>query len=715
MKNIWVYDIETYPNCFLAYFFNISTFSWLKFEISDRVNDEEKFIEFLYSGIHNNTLKLIGFNCINFDYPVLHHTVLSRKGNDACSIYKIAKRTIEEEYSAIWDNKTLIPQLDLFKIWHYDNKNKSTSLKWLEFAMRSPDVRDLPYAVGSMLTHEEMDELALYCKHDVAETYKFYLQSLKHIEIRQFYSKLENINLINASEIRMSKEIFSKHLAQHMNMNIWDVKKLRTYRKTVNIKDIIFDYLVFEDPINNKALDIYKNYIWYDTTGMSKAKAKSLAIKFQIPYKNVIREYAEGGLHSFSVDSYRFKSNNDYILIDVDFASYYPHISFRNNLHPEHIPGEVFNKLYEGFYIERQNYPKSDPRNYVLKIILNGSYGLSKDKFSMLYDPKWQLAICINGQLILTLLTEKLFKVIPDSEIIFENTDGAMYKIPRSALNAVNAVVKEVEEITSIPLEVQECEEIIARDVNNYINIIDHNKIKFKGVFEIDRDFHKNHSKRIVAIALANYFINNIDIEYTIKNHLNNTKYDFCENYGIYDFCHGVKMTGSNVLFKREYNENLYKKYGKKQKEELVNSFGYTEICKDLYIRKTVNGMIGNKLLNIFKICLYKSTIIKEEKLSKMNRYYVSNTGSQLIKKLPPLDPKDVAFRNAYKKKYPDEDNTIIDNIDIEVPARETNIEAGYLCTVFNKYQKQDNYNINYDYYINECNKIINLFYVQTK
>jgi hypothetical protein len=42
---------------------------------------------------------------------------------------------------------------------------------------------------------------------------------------------------------------------------------------------------------------------------------------------------------------------------------------------------------------------------------------------------------------------------------------------------------------------------------------------------------------------------------------------------------------------------------------------------------------------------------------------------------------------------------------------RESNIEAGWLITVFNKYLQKSmkDYNINYRYYINECNKIIDI------
>lgn len=120
--NIWIYDIETYPNCFQIVFYNIKTFKWKVFEISDRLNEEEKLKEFLKSGI-----SLIGFNNINFDYPLLHHTLLKNKTNTAQEIFEVAETIINSKYSAIWDNQVKIPQLDLYKIWHYDNKNKATS------------------------------------------------------------------------------------------------------------------------------------------------------------------------------------------------------------------------------------------------------------------------------------------------------------------------------------------------------------------------------------------------------------------------------------------------------------------------------------------------------------------------------------------------------------------------------------------------------------
>lgn len=654
-RKLYIYDLETYPNLFLAVFKNVDTKKIEIFEISDRKNELASLRRFL----DQKGLRLIGFNNINFDYPLLHSTILNKWFNcTSGQIFKKAQEIISADYSAIRYKEVIIPQLDLYKIWHYDNKNKATSLKWLEYAMREDNVEDLPYNVGSVLSEQQMDHVVEYCINDINATESFYKKSTKHIELRKYYTKHEGIDLMNASEIRMSKEIFAKYLSKEMGESTWDIKKLRTNRKSVDIKDVVFDYIDFDDEINQQMLKRFKSYTWYDTTHMSKKDKEKSKISFNVRYQNVVREYAIGGLHSFGKPGI-YESDNEYILLDVDFASYYPHLSFKNGLHPAHIPAKIFNKIYENFYFERKKYPKSDPRNYVLKIVLNGSYGLSKDRSSFLYDPKWQLEICINGQLLLTLLTEKIIKNCKkDVQIIFENTDGAMYRIHRSDYNLLTEACKEVEKLSKIPLEIQECKKIIARDVNNYINIIDDKNIKFKGCFEIDRDYHKNHSKRIVPITLGNYYIHGCDIVSTIKNHLKGTKYDFAENYGIFDFCHGVKMIGQNKLYKREI-----------QGVEIVDT-----------------------------------------ELRKMNRYYVSNDGYELIKKLPPLEKNKLTSTDKMKLASPNQINIfdfIEDNITIEPSNRETNIEAGWKCILYNKHDQNTNYDINYDYYVNEVNKII--------
>jgi len=62
--------------------------------------------------------------------------------------------------------------------------------------------------------------------------------------------------------------------------------------------------------------------------------------------------------------------------------------------------------------------------------------------------------------------------------------------------------------------------------------------LKLKGCFEIDKEFHKDPSMKIVPIALKEYFVNGIPIEQTIRNHKN-----------IYDFCLRLKINHSSKAF----------------------------------------------------------------------------------------------------------------------------------------------------------------------
>lgn len=720
---LYTFDIECFGNFFFILFKNYKTKNFISFEISDRIDETTELLDFIRK---NQQSQFCGFNIVNYDYPLLHNTILTGKRLNPYQIKSISDDIISNEKSAIKPNLVKLKLIDLFKVWHYDNKNKSTSLKWLEFAMRMDSVEDLPYPHYKNLSSDEMDRVIEYCHHDVNATELFLSKSLKQLTLRKEYTAIENEYMMNYSEIAISKAVFGKALAKEMGISRFELNGLRTPRTEVKIEEIIFDYIKFNDPINQKALNLFKSKVWrYD-----KDQEKALeSIKFTIPYKNVIREFAEGGLHSFGKPGI-YETNDDWILIDVDYASYYPHITFKNKLHPEHIPEALFNKIYEGFYIDRKKYSKKDVRNYVLKIILNGSYGLSKDKYSFLYDPKWQLQICINGQLILAMLTERIFeKCIHQPTIIFENTDGAMYRIHRSDLDLLKDACDEIAAIVNIPLETQECKKIIIRDVNNYINVINDNDIKFKGCFEIDRDFHKNHSKRIVPLSLANYFINGVLPEETIKGHLYNNdvvkvikdydkeskKVTYYKAYGLFDYLIGSKMTGKNVLHEREkFDLKKISNLTDSEVETLINILK-SGMDRDAINNYLLEGITDNR--SLLETFLRNNKYYLDKPLSKTNRYVVVNEGIELIKKLPPLEKSFMTSTDKHKTKVnPFQmnlfDDSGLEDVKIDPEDRESNLEVGFKCQVLNVINDSITNgirdNINHDYYIAECYKIIN-------
>ena len=193
---------------------------------------------------------------------------------------------------------------------------------------------------------------------------------------------------------------------------------------------------------------------------------------------------------------------------------------------------------------------------------------MSNDDYSYLKDRQFTLAICINGQLSLTMLFEKLLLNIPNSKLLVVNTDGFEMLIPREYEETYYNICKWWEEITQLELEFADYKKIIARDVNSYLAIYTNGKTKCKGAFEFENiPLHKDKSHNIIPLAIYNYFVKGISIEDTIYNHRN-----------IFDFCAGVKAKKSDKkgysYYELHYLENgkLVKKKLSKYCEQVIRT-----------------------------------------------------------------------------------------------------------------------------------------------
>lgn len=141
-----IYDLETYPNCFLMAAEHADMpFKWL-FEISDFRNDMVELIQFC-DWIRQSDGTMIGFNNVGFDYPVLHE--LLRSGiADPARLYAKAIAIIQSQddnrfQHMVFPSDRLVRQLCLMRLHHFDNRARATSLKALEFNMRMDNISDL--------------------------------------------------------------------------------------------------------------------------------------------------------------------------------------------------------------------------------------------------------------------------------------------------------------------------------------------------------------------------------------------------------------------------------------------------------------------------------------------------------------------------------------------------------------------------------------------
>src|SRR3990167_9974491 len=133
----FIYDLETYPNCFLFSAEHAEApFRW-QYEISDWRDDSQAIMGFLY-WLKSQNARMVGFNNIGFDYPVLHTLIRMGKA-DAKTLYDKALAIIESQsfdgggnerwVHQVFPSDRFIEQLELFKIDHFDNRAKGTSLK----------------------------------------------------------------------------------------------------------------------------------------------------------------------------------------------------------------------------------------------------------------------------------------------------------------------------------------------------------------------------------------------------------------------------------------------------------------------------------------------------------------------------------------------------------------------------------------------------------
>jgi len=541
MQQNWVYDYETLVNCFIAVFQHYKNEDDRKvFVIWNDRNDLDALYEFYMESINNKSWH-ISYNGLSFDaqitqyiinnYPQLKTESAPKVAN---ILYKYAQDIIQrsdrKEFLDYPPHKLYIRQIDLFKMNHWDNPAKSSSLKWLQYSMDWINVEEMPVGHYEIVNDQAtIDTIISYCINDVRSTSRVLILSKEQLALRQSLTKEYDINLYNASEPRISKELFAYFLCKKLSMDKKTLKALRTPRPFIALNDVILPTIKFKTPEFNSVLDYFRNQVIVNTKG---------SLSYSINYKGVTTDYGLGGIHGARTAGI-YEATPGYTIMTSDVTSFYPNLAIRNGFHPEHLPKKEFCELYEWFFDERKKIPKTDPKNYVYKIILNSTYGLSNDENSFLYDPRFTMQITINGQLQLSMLYEMLSE-IPGCIPLMQNTDGLEMMIPVAYKDRYLEICKEWETLTSLQLEHDEYQKMIIADVNNYIAVYKNGKTKCKGRFEWEdlekkkvAVLHKNKSFLIIPKAIYAYFVNGIKPE------------DFlAANRNFYDYCAGAKAKG---------------------------------------------------------------------------------------------------------------------------------------------------------------------------
>ena len=441
----------------------------------------------------------------------------------------------------------------------YDTMLSTYSLKQLEgFMGNEIKETDVPFDIDRKLTEKELEETIKYCKSDVYNTMEVFMKTVN--EFNAILNLIQTfklpINYISKTKAQLSAIILgcNKHKwNDEFDITIVDTLKIGKYKP-------ILEWF--------KQCKFYDENFKYDVAG--------------VPHK-----FGIGGVHG-AKEKYHGKG----LIIHVDVTSYYPSLMIeyglltRNCSYPE-----KFKEIYDTRVQLKKEGKKKEQAPY--KIVLNGTYGICKDKLSLAYDPRQANNVCINGQLLLIDLIDKL-EVIEGFELIQSNTDGLIVKIPDTdeAFNQLDDICYEWEQRTRMGLGFDFIDEIWQGDVNNYIFRDVDGKLERKGGY-VKELSELDNNLPIVNKAIVDYITKDIPIETTINtcNELKQFQM-ICKITGKYKcLIHGDKVLSERCVrvfaSKKLTDGGLYKLHNNKNKPD---KFPSTPLNCFLY-NDDVNGV----------------------------------------------------------------------------------------------------------------------------
>lgn len=681
-----VYDVESFPNLFSLHAEGLYSDFSSTWEISPW-RDDRQYLFTWFNYLHQTQTGMIGFNNLFYDYSLIHWLYKNPQAS-VDDIYQFSQNLINNSNrfgNTIWPRDRFAPQIDLFKIYHFDNKAKTTNLKALQINMRSENVVESAVPFGTVLTKDQIDnDVIPYNKHDVQETKKFAIHSIDAIKFRASMIDQFGMEVLNWNDTKIGENILIDKIGRDVCMPKGaDGRrtKRQTIRTSVPLKDVIFPYISFNHPELQRVHSYLMEQVLTPDELVDPDSGEIIlgdSIKTKGAFKGLKAHvggidfcFGTGGIHA-SVAAQHVRSGDGYIIRDIDVASLYPSIAIVNRLAPEHL-GDAFIEPYASLPAERKVWQKKKGKKCTeansLKLGGNGAYGKSNDKFSCLFDPKFTMTVTVNGQLMLAMLGEYLAN-IPTLQLIQLNTDGITYRIHKDYLSQAQEIERQWQAMTCLVLEDVEYSDMFIRDVNNYIAVPvaepgrnESPALKLKGAYwhpeggenyhasvsaQQPPAWHKDLGNLISIKAAVNAMVYGIDPEAFIRLHGDP-----------FDFMLRVKVGRADVL--------------------------------------TLGG----------------------EEIQRNTRYYVARDGRRMVKTSPPAKGAkvgDFKRRNGItdseyeriKREVGDVwDERIHTKNKSRYEMRETQIQAGYLVEECNDSNKFDWNRVDYSYYIAEAKKLI--------
>lgn len=497
------YDFEVFKHDWLAVFIDVTR---KKEHVIINSPDELKA---LYEA--NRRDIWVGFNNKHYDQYIMKGILLGldpKRIND----WIIVEGREGWQFSSVFNKVPMI---------NYDvMPNPPVGLKTMEGFLGS-DIKEseVPFDIDRPLTPQEIEQTVFYCRHDVEETIKVFLQTADVFEamhgIIQAFPDMVSLSNIGDSEARITAKVLGcrkQEFNDEFDFFFLPCLRLNKYR-------YVQDW--FEQK-RKEALSLdLQNRSEYDKKTWYKSQSLETLIA-GIPHT-----FGFGGLHGATEKPSHFTG----ALYHVDVNNYYPSMLIAWQLVTRAATNDNYQKVYKTRkalkYKQTHAASKAEAKRFKkmqlpYKKMLNALSGAMKDNTNPAYDPRNNNCMCINGQLMLLDLIEHL-EVIPGFELIQSNTDGLIVKVPDTdeAFDMMDDICWEWEQRCSTPLcdillELDCIHEIFQKDVNNYLWVSADGSVERIGAYvkelsAVDNDLP------IINKALVDYMVNKTPVEQTIN------------------------------------------------------------------------------------------------------------------------------------------------------------------------------------------------------
>ena len=467
----------------------------------------------------------------------------------------------------------------------------------------------------------------------VCEMIRLYLDEIK---LRYQITKSYEVNVLNSSRSNIADRLFEKFYSEFSGLKPFQWKGKKTQRTIMSFKRIILPFIEFKTPQLQLLL-----------AEMKKTSVTSLgkdSFKKEIKLGNLVYTIATGGLHSQDIPrELRSKivpihsstgesgceattwdniTDDSYIYVHWDIASFYPSIIVNFNVAPAHLNEGCFVRLVRWLRDTRveakhskEDYIDGIPKDVlaqVLKIVINSIYGKLGFEEGDICDRLAVLNVTINGQLLIMMLCEEL--ELNGIEVISANTDGIVVKLYKKDKQKFDEISEHWKEVTKFGADSEEYLAYINRDINNYLIQETNGKLSYKGALNPKMyaiDLSKGYDMPVVAQAVVNYFIDGKPIMESLYE---------CKN--ILDFC---KTQNVGKQFHVEFATN-------KGFETLQRNVRYYVSSNGGVIYKTHNTTAAkNNLCSGYKVTILNTLDDERIELRKINYQYYYDECMKII------------------------------------------------------------------------------------